>query len=420
MPANSSPLDVKDPALLVSDEIIADRRIVVIKNYCHLSDVLYTLPCGIVCKDETGMGATHLELTAPRPSIIVEPLKITASSKAQKHGAVYYGSKTAQEPKPTAQEVRDRLLSLPPEKRKIVVVADSLRKVREILGEEFKDYFLMIDEADSFQIDSTFRNSMSVCLDIYKEHPADMRALVTATPLAFSDVGLKQESVIHIKYEIAQVRNIELIHCDNINGTAIEVIRRILIQTPADKIMIAYNSVGGCVDIAKHLVDKESQPQEDIKILCSSSSKDKAGIFFHELEGDVLPAKINLLTSAYFTGFDLHESYHLLSVSDGDNPIFLLSDSRLKQVSGRCRNGLLSETIVYSTSQATGEIPKVKDMVAAAQFEIRALECISFHYAKSPHLEPNISKIRDQVINHTGDKGVCSQTKVDFLLDSVS
>ena len=39
------------------------------------------LPNGIIEKSHTGMGATHMELTSHRNSIIVEPIKITAYSK---------------------------------------------------------------------------------------------------------------------------------------------------------------------------------------------------------------------------------------------------------------------------------------------------------------------------------------------------
>ena len=51
--------------------IINDRTPLKIK----LSEVLKHVPNGIVIKDETGMGATTLEITARRPSIIVEPLR---------------------------------------------------------------------------------------------------------------------------------------------------------------------------------------------------------------------------------------------------------------------------------------------------------------------------------------------------------
>ena len=52
-----------------------------------LSDVFHFLPNGFVYKDETGMGATTLEIRAERNSIIVEPLKITASAKAYENNA---------------------------------------------------------------------------------------------------------------------------------------------------------------------------------------------------------------------------------------------------------------------------------------------------------------------------------------------
>lgn len=68
----------------------------------HLSDVFNYIPHGIVHKEETGMGATYLELETKRNSIIVEPIKITASSKAQQHNALYVGTKTEFHPKNTS------------------------------------------------------------------------------------------------------------------------------------------------------------------------------------------------------------------------------------------------------------------------------------------------------------------------------
>ena len=68
------------------------------KQLTRLTDVLPELPSGIVFKDETGMGATTLELKSKRNSIIVEPIKITASSKAFEHKFLYVGSPTKYHP----------------------------------------------------------------------------------------------------------------------------------------------------------------------------------------------------------------------------------------------------------------------------------------------------------------------------------
>lgn len=71
----------------------------------RLSDVFPLIPHGIVQKDETGMGATTLEIESPRNSIIVEPIKVTASSKAYHHSlksgseVLYVGSETKFHPK---------------------------------------------------------------------------------------------------------------------------------------------------------------------------------------------------------------------------------------------------------------------------------------------------------------------------------
>jgi hypothetical protein len=49
----------------------------------RLSDLYAKLPHGIFDKSITGLGGTTLELDSARPSVIVEPLNITAISKAQ-------------------------------------------------------------------------------------------------------------------------------------------------------------------------------------------------------------------------------------------------------------------------------------------------------------------------------------------------
>ncbi len=399
--------EIKDKSFVVSIDKMTDATTVTIADGTKLSAVFTRLPNGIVIKDETGMGATYLELTSPRPSIIVEPLKYTASSKANAHDAIYFGSRTIRNPKLSAEELLDLLSSRPRKKRKIVVVADSLPILKDILDDSFKDYFLLIDEADSFQLDSTFRSSMGNCFDLYKAHPVKLRALVTATPLAFSDEGLQSERTTIIKYQSPRQRKIELVHCKNVTGEVVESLRQIRRNDQGQKVMIAFNSLSGCIEIAQYLVKNDSIEQDDIKVLCSSSgsSRIKAGVFFHELRDDVLPAPINLVTSAYFTGFDLNDEYHLISVSDCSNAVFLLSDHRLKQIAGRCRRKLESETVIYSTSASKITIASKDDMVKAAKVELKALDCIRSNFEDTPLLQANLSSIRKYIMEYTQNDG---------------
>ena len=125
------------------------------------------------------MGATTLELHALRNSIIVEPLKVTATTKAKKPNTLYVGSPTDDFPEAGEKSnVEEYINDATIKYKKIIVVADSLYKVINVLGKvAYKDFFILIDDVDSFQRDSTFRGSLELCMDTYKMFPRDRRAI---------------------------------------------------------------------------------------------------------------------------------------------------------------------------------------------------------------------------------------------------
>ena len=376
-----------------------------------LSDVFYEMPYGLVYKDETGMGATHLELITERNSIIVEPIKITASSKAIKHKALYVGSPTINlREKVSNKSIIDYCNNEEIKFKKIVVVADSLPRLVNVLGDKiFEDYFLMIDEIDSFQTDSGFREKMEHCIDIYKRFPKEKRALVTATILNFSDPELNKEYFTIILYDNAHKRNIEVICAKDIKTCTLNEILRLLELNNDEKIMVAYNSVIGCRILADTLTSLEYLSKNEVKIFCSSNSKHEVSDYFAELESDKLPVKLNFFTSAYFSGFDLHDSYHLISVSGNSNIVHSLSDKKLKQIAGRCREKLLSEVIVFDIIpvhlQKNDNDPTLEELLNVAQKELSALKCIEKNYSAHPLLKKNLDSIRNLIIKHTDNEG---------------
>lgn len=113
---------------------------VILKNQCidkttgnlretYLGDLLCNLSHGIIDKSETGIGATTLELESLRNSIIVEPLKVTASSKAQRLGTLYVGSSTDDFPEAGEKSsIEEYINNTTIKYKKIIVVADSLIK----------------------------------------------------------------------------------------------------------------------------------------------------------------------------------------------------------------------------------------------------------------------------------------------------
>ena len=354
-------LKIKNSKLVKSNTVESFGVKLVIKrahrnSYQHqtrLSDVLYFHPSGFLYKEETGIGATTLELKSKRDSIIVEPIKITASSKANQIGALYVGSPTKYHPKKaTEKDIINFVNDASKVNKKIVVVADSLRRLIKAIGENvYEKFFLLIDEVDSFQLDSTYRKSMEMCLDVYKKFNPENRAMVSATRIDFTDPELTKEPIIYVLYDVPTIRNINVIttYIHTIKAIAVEEIAKQLEQYPNDKILVAYNSVSNCFDIATHLVKEKHIEEKDIAILSSSSSKDRVKPYFKELDNDILPCKLNFVTSAYFTGFDINEKIHLISLSGNRTNYHALSDRRLKQIAGRSRLGLLSETIIHDT-----------------------------------------------------------------------
>jgi hypothetical protein len=383
----------------------------------YLSDTITELPYGIINKTETGIGATTLELNCKRNSIIVEPLRVTASAKAHKHNALYVGSPTKLfSDKIKREDIQNYLNDKKIEHKKIVVVADSLYRVIELIPkEELENYFLMIDECDSFQLDSKFRNVMENCYEIYKNHPLKQRCMITATPLLFSDPDIANEEETIIQYEKPITKEINLFHTDNNIGLAHDKIAEILKNFPDDKIVVAFNNVTKLLSLANTLVKNLGINENKISILCGMNSKNKAGKFYKELDSSSLPTKIVLKTSAYFTGFDIDDPYHLLILVNNADGLNCLSELRIKQIAGRCRakKGLLSNNILQEyVPQKIVEVTK-DDLIEAAQYEIDALNCINKTYEKSSVLHDQIIQIRELIMTKTHYNGF-SLVKLGF------
>lgn len=417
-----------------SVEYVIERKVA--GKLVYLADIFQETPAGFFYKDETGMGATTLEFNAKRNSIIVEPIKITASSKAYKHNALYVGSPTKYHTQKAPSKLTIKKYASDPsiKYKKIVVVADSLPKVIDAIGPDvFKDYFLLVDEIDSFQLDSTYRKSMELVLDIYKTFPQSSRAMLSATKIDFTDPVLHKEPVINVRYDKPKSRTIYVMttNSSNIPGVIIDHIKHLLTTYPDDKIFVAYNTVKGSLDLCEHLVKEKIAAEKEVRILCSQASASIAEKYYQELDSEELPAKINFFTSAYFTGFDLSEKYHLLSVSSSVRPSLALSDRRLKQIAGRSRSGLLSETIIHDFNLLSKEEEITRDgLLEASSNQADALMCSRKHYSRSPVLKQVLESFTSKVLTFLEEKRlrfiredkngkiVCSYLNIDAYLEA--
>ena len=311
-----------------------------------LSNYLTKMPHGLVDKKIPGIGATTLEINSKRNSIIVFPTKALAYSKHSKHpNTLYVGSEIkGEKEKVTNQQIEEYLAK--DGYKKLLVVADSLGRLLGIIGKNYKDYFLMIDEIDVLQTDNNFRPQLENVIDYYLMFPLKNRCMVTATMKEFINPLLKKECKFSITWIYNARRDVKLLHTNNTTQTVIEEI----IPHPRDKIFIAYNSI---LQIQNILSTLDEETRKECAILCSEASIKEAGEYFAPKLGDndTLPARINFATCCYFTGIDIEDSYHLITVSDVRRSHSMLTLDRMTQIHGRCRkdNGVLSETIIYNT-----------------------------------------------------------------------
>ena len=325
-----------------------------------LGDFFDCLPYGIINKKITGIGATTLELKSNRNSIIVLPTKALAYNKhkikKEKDGedsCMYVGSPIGDiHSDITHQDIKNYLNADNGKPKKFLVVADSLPKVLKVIGEEhYNDFFLMIDEIDTLQIDNTYRPALENVMDYYAQFDQTNRAAVSATLRAFTHPELLKDTIITTGYKHTPSRQIILRHTNNVDYCTIDTIKEILRQNKEDKILIAYNSMDGILLSIKLLLKECGEHfSSKVGILCGERSKEKAESYYTEIDKNGnLDKQIVFMTCAYFVGIDVNEPCHVVSVSTFNQPFTLLSTERMTQIAGRCRVGNMSETIIYET-----------------------------------------------------------------------
>jgi len=333
-----------------------------LKQGARLSDVLDRVPFGIINKTITGIGATTLELiTQVRDSIIVVPTKSLAYIKytwaKETYGdnySIYVGSAIKDiTSSVTKNDIKHYINIENNWKKKILVVADSLPLVIDSLQElginVYSQYFLMIDEIDTLQSDSIYRKNLERVIDYYADFDRKMRCAVTATFNEFSNPFLMNESYVTTIWEEASKRNIKLIYTNYVDDIAKSIICALL-RSSNEKILVAYNEIDGILNIIEQLNEYKSE----CGILCSERSDAKIKEYFPDEEEEIisergyLSKRIVFMTCAYFAGIDIQDRCHLISISSHLQHFTLLSTNRLTQIAGRCRNGNVSETIIYS------------------------------------------------------------------------
>lgn len=325
----------------------------------HLSDVLEEIPSNVILyKTLTGIGATYSEIKAQRHSIIIEPNVpvIIGKCNSDKHKndnllGVYEGVTT------------DRIIKYLGASRgkyyKILTTPESFTKVKDAFlifnGKIYNTCFLLIDEAHKTIKDVDYRSDIVLPMNDFFKFKG--KALVSATPLKFSDPRFEENgfSIIKIEPTYDYAKEIDIKPSTNILREVWEEFGWMPFITGQDKdrpFFIFINSVGIIYSIISQLklFDKSS-------VFCAPKSIDKLkqNNFNRCYENWDIErmSQYNFFTSRFFNAVDIELDFkpYVILVTDVYFAEQTMFDpySDVVQIIGRFRNGITAVTHVTNT-----------------------------------------------------------------------
>lgn len=389
---------IKDPSLVrIIDEPYLNRTTYIIKNSHHdgrqvmLGHGLLSTPPGIGIKDETGMGATTCEIDSSRDSLLIFPTIPLAFSKYEKHGGLFVGTN----PRTGSPTPKDDILKFINSKggksKKIFCVVDSLPRLMRCFEQCTENphlYFAFWDETDFGQLDSNFRKSMNIAFSIFKKWPREHRCTMSATHIGFSDPEMKKDHVNIFRYEAQPKRSLLMLNTNCFIQTTFSKISETLRANPNEKIVVALSCFPSIHKlITKILAEHALLPKDEIQILCSSNSKKEAKEYYGKIVTGRLSVTLTFITSAYYTGIDILDRYHSIVVCAPKDRKLSISEERYKQITGRARNGLITETLVFEECQPEAlKSPSKKTLLHIAKSELAHIESIKTLFKSSPKM----------------------------------
>ena len=180
-----------------------NEKSIYIKNGQRLSDVYSIIePNTILCKFLTGIGATHLEITAPRHSILIEPNIPPIKGKCANPQYKSYNLFGVIQ-KVSIDDVSNYLDKTLRSKKyiKILTTPESFSKVKaafEDFGIDlYSTCFLLMDECHKFIQDVDYRENITLPVDDF--FCFNNKAFVSATPIIPSDPRFDEQRFTFVK-----------------------------------------------------------------------------------------------------------------------------------------------------------------------------------------------------------------------------
>lgn len=319
----------------------------------YLTEVLPMIPTNtILYKTLTGLGATYGELKADRNSIIIEPNVPVFVGKCNdpKHKednlfGVYEGVYT--------EDVIKYLEKSADKRTKILTTPESFQKVKDAFElmdmDIYGTCFLLFDECHKIVKDADYRSDITLPFDdffLFNE-----KALVSATPISFSDPRFEMQKfqIIRIEPAFEYKLPVSLIHTNNV----LEQLKRTLDKLDATDICLFVNSTDMIYSFIKQLdIENEST------VFCAKKSVEKLKNkkFKHAFEqwSKSKMKKYNFFTSRFYNALDIELKIKptVIMISDVYFSEYSMIDPHTDaiQAIGRFRNGVNRVCHIFNTN----------------------------------------------------------------------
>lgn len=308
----------------------------------YLSDVMNEIPSDcILSKKIPGCGATTLELDTKRNSIIIVPNVPVIKSKCSKYDSLLGVYENV-----TADKICNYLTSNT--LHKIMITPESFGKVKTACArcgiDLYSHFFLLMDECHQLIKDVDYREDIVLPMTDFFRFKG--KALVSATPIGFSDPRLKEFETMEVNADYDYRQEVAVTHTYNIQKAVNDYLKN-----HDGTICFFINSVVEIYAIMKQLNILENSavycaPKSRMK-LRNEYSFDNA---YKDWSADTMK-KYNFFTGRFFTAFDLDLPYkpNLVMVTDPYISEYTMLDIETDciQICGRFRNGLNSVTHIY-------------------------------------------------------------------------
>lgn len=318
----------------------------------YLTEVLPMIPTNtILYKTLTGLGATYGELKANRNSIIIEPNVpvIVGKCNDPKHKednlfGVYEGVYT--------EDVIKYLEKSADKKTKILTTPESFHKVKDAFElmdmDIYGTCFLLFDECHKIVKDADYRSDITLPFNdffLFNE-----KALVSATPISFSDPRFESQKFQTIKIEptFEYKLPIKLIHTNNV----LEQLKREL-----DKLDTTICFFINSTDMI-HSFIKQLDIENESTVFCAKKSveKLKSKKFKQAFEqwSKSQMKKYNFFTSRFYNALDIELEIKptIIMISEVYFSEYSMIDPHTDaiQAIGRFRNGVNSIYHIFNTN----------------------------------------------------------------------